>query len=241
LWTAAVPLKHLQWQLIINRSATFEAKQKMAPTSLMFLAAALGSASAYLHACAPVGSTRFAGNRVAHAAPTARRQTSARLTIEAKKGRKAPITQRGNQVQQEKMASQYAQMKPDAGGFPLFNLFVRTELNNFWYPCGTIKGDDRAKQLCDGWVANSLGMGGMVKSNIDKSVAGSIFASEENTKKLIGQIVRNYPSLKDVKDELTFGYQIEYAALTEKQKITELTPDMKDGPLDGLRKMFGGN
>jgi len=212
----------------------------MAPTSLVLLAATFGSAGAYLHAVSPVGYSRFAGSQVAHATPTARRQSSARLTIEAKKGKGVPITQRGNQVQQEKMAAQYAQMKPDSGGYPLFNLYVRTELNNFWYPCGTIKGDDRAKQLCDGWVANSLNMGGMVKSNIDKSVAGSIFASEENTKKLIGQIVRNYPSLKDVKNELTFGYQIEYEKLTEKQKITELTPDMKEGPLDKLRNMFGG-
>ena len=55
-------------------------------------------------------------------------------------------------------------------------------LNARRYPCGTLKGDDRSKQLVDGWIQNGFGLGGMIKSNIDKSVAGSLYAKEDSIK-----------------------------------------------------------
>lgn len=112
-----------------------------------------------------------------------------------------------------------------------------------WYPCGAFAGDSQSKQLVDGWQANALNLGAVVKGNIDRSVAGSIFAKEESTKRMVDQVVRMYPALKDSKKSLIFGYKIEYEGLEEeKQKISIITPEMgSKGPLDNLRKMFGGN
>ena len=110
------------------------------------------------------------------------------------------------------------------------------------YPCGAFGGDSNSKQLVDAWQQNSLGLGGMVKGNIDKSVAGSVFSSEAGTKKLVEQVVRMYPALKDAKKELTFGYKIEYEGLPDTQEISVLDPEAANsGPLDKLRNMFSGN
>jgi len=37
------------------------------------------------------------------------------------------------------------------------------------------------------------------------------------------QVLRMYPALKDSKNDLEFGYKIEYEALTEKQEVTVRT------------------
>ena len=104
------------------------------------------------------------------------------------------------------------------------------------YPCGTLKGDDRSKQLVDGWIQNGFGLGGMIKGNIDKSVANSLFGQEDSVKKLADQICKTYPALKSAKKDFTFGYKIEYDNLEEKQEVTILTKELAEGgPLDGIR------
>ena len=45
----------------------------------------------------------------------------------------------------------------------MFKLYVQTPRANMWYPCGSFVADERAQSLVDGWVANSMGMGGMIK------------------------------------------------------------------------------
>ena len=80
----------------------------------------------------------------------------------------------------------------------------------------------------DGWIQNGLGLGGMIKGNIDKSV--------DSVKKLADQICKTYPALKSAKKDFTFGYKIEYDNLEEKQEVTILTKELAEGgPLDGIR------
>jgi len=211
---------------------------------LLVIAGAFSAATAYLHAPSALGVSRFAGARVEHYAPAAPARRNAgvqRSVVEAKKGKGVPIQNRGNQVAQEKMQERMGQMKPKQNGYPLFNLYVQTQRKNMWYPCGAFSGDDRSKSLVDGWIANALNLGGMVKGNIDKSVAASLFADPTATAKLTDQVLRMYPALKANKAGLEFGYKIEYEALTTKQEVTILTADMvKAGPLDAVKNFFSG-
>jgi len=206
-------------------------------------------ANAYLHAAAPLGGSRFVGQRCGDLmSPSQQLQVDQRqqqrrqrrMVVEAKKGKpNVPINQRGDYMQKQRMQDQMAMMKPEAGGYPLFNLYVRTPRANMWYPCGTLKGDDRSKQLVDGWIQNGFGLGGMIKSNIDKSVAGSLYAKEDSIKRLSEQICKTYPALKAAKKDFTFGYKIEYENLDEKQEVTILSQDMASGGMfDGLRNAF---
>lgn len=141
---------------------------------------------------------------------------------------------------QQKMRDQMKQMRPESNGFPIFNLYVQTPRANMWYPCGNLQGDERSKSLVDGWMSNSMGMGGIVKGNIDKSIAASVFAGNafENLK---NQVVQLYPALKNAKNELEFGYKIEYDGLEDavgKQEVTILSQEMSEGPLDKLKNML---
>lgn len=218
------------------------------------LAVTLPGANAYLHAATPLGGSRFVGQRYGdlvspsqqpHVDQRQQQRRQRRMVVEAKKGKpNVPINQRGDYMQKQRMQDQMAMMKPEAGGYPLFNLYVRTPRANMWYPCGTLKGDDRSKQLVDGWIQNGFGLGGMIKGNIDKSVAGSLYAKEDSIKRLSEQICKTYPALKAAKKDFTFGYKIEYENLDEKQDVTILSEDMNSGgmlagPLDGLRNAFG--
>ena len=55
------------------------------------------------------------------------------MVVEAKKGKpNVPINQRGDYMQKQRMQDQMAQMKPEAGGYPLFNLYVQTPRANMW-------------------------------------------------------------------------------------------------------------
>lgn len=162
----------------------------------------------------------------------------------AKKGKPSvPINQRGGFVQQQKMMEARQAMVPDANsGLPVFNLFVQTPRANIWYPCGAFQGDDQSKNLMDAWLGNSLGMGGMVKNQIDRSVAATIFGQgEENRRQLVQNIVKQYPALKSAQKELVFGYKIQYPGLEDKegkQAILPLNADMMEGPLDKLKNAF---
>merc|ERR1712070_57584 len=100
--------------------------------------------------------------------------------------------------------------------------------------------DERAQSLVDGGVANSLGMGGMIKGQIDRAVASTLFQGDSK-KAMTLNIVKQYPALKPSQRELRFGYKIEYPGLEEaqgKQSIEILTEDMTEGPLDKLRSAF---
>jgi len=72
-----------------------------------------------------------------------------------KKGKpNVPANMRGQYKQQQQMNQMKEeianQRKVGADGFPIFNLFVRTnEGAGIWYPCGGFKGDERSKALCE--------------------------------------------------------------------------------------------
>lgn len=132
-------------------------------------------------------------------------------------------------------------MRPESNGMPVFNLFVQTPRANMWYPCGSFVGDTNAKNLVEGWIGNSLGMGGVLKGQIDRSVAGTLFKEADSRRKLVKNIVAQYPALKSAQKDLTFGYKIAFEGLEEAkgpQEMMILTEDMKKGPLDGIREAF---
>lgn len=162
----------------------------------------------------------------------------------AKKGRPdVPINQRGGYEQQMRQQQMYDAMRPQADGMPVFNLFVQTELKNIWFPCGQFAGDANAKQLIDGWIANQLGLGGMAKDSVDRSIATSIFGDADSQKNMVQNIIATYPALKKYKKNLSYGYTITYAPLQEAKmdgtdEVKELTPDMMEGPMDKFKKFF---
>lgn len=168
-------------------------------------------------------------------------------SLQAKKGKpNVPIQNRGAYVAQQKMREQLSAMQPDDNGFPRFDLFVKGEKSPMWYPCGSFGGDERAKALVESWMSNPLGMGGMVKGQIDRSVAASLFNNGGQVQSLKQQVTKMYPALKNSKNNLKFGYKITFDGLEEKQgvqKVTQVTEDMKESPVnsavDKVKNMFG--
>jgi len=201
----------------------------MRPSCVLLLAAALVSRAASFVPSA---------NRLSRSAPARRTRTAA---LQMKKGKPdVPIQQRGGYVAREKMMDQMDQMKPDSTGKPVFNLFVQSPRANMWYPCGSFVADERAQSLVDGWKANSMGMGGMIKGQIDRAVAATLFQGESK-KAMTQNIVKQYPALKPSQRDLRFGYKIEYEGLEEsqgKQSIEVITEDMAEGWQDKLRSAF---
>jgi len=201
------------------------------------LATLLVSARSYM--TAPPVASSFTPRMVAPQRSASSRSSGASITM--KKGKpNVPIQQRGGYVQREKMMDQMGQMNPDSEGKPVFKLYVQTPRANMWYPCGSFVADERAQSLVDGWVANSMGMGGMIKGQIDRAVASTLFQGESK-KAMTLNIVKQYPALKPSQRELRFGYKIEYEGLEEsqgKQSIGILTEDMTQGPLDKIKNAF---
>merc|ERR1711871_1353423 len=105
---------------------------------------------------------------------------------------------------QQRMQQQMEQMKPKANGMPVFNLYVRPR-NGPWMQCGAMVGDEASKSLVEGWMSNSLGMGNMIKGNIDRSVATSVLESK-NLANLKNQVSEQLPLLRSSKKNLQFGY-----------------------------------
>merc|ERR1711871_91855 len=131
-------------------------------------------------------------------------------------------------------------------GFPRFDLFCKSSKSPMWYPCGSFGGDERAKALVESWMTNPLGMGGMAKGQIDRSVAASLWNNPAQMQGLKQQVTKMYPALKQNKDDLKFGYKITFEGLEEKQgvqKITEVSEDMKESvvesTVDKIKNQFG--
>eukprot|EP00752_Nemacystus_decipiens_P013914 g12351.t1 len=146
------------------------------------------------------------------------------------------IAQRGsfNQMQQQDMQYQ-EQRKALQSGMPSFQIYVRTKVNNMWYPCGLMQGDDKAKATVDAMMSGLLK--DVSKYSLEKGVATSVLS---NRKDLVRQVSSAYPQIAG--KELTFGFKIIYADLEEKlgkQEVTEITKDMTMGPLDALKKKMG--
>ncbi|CAM9291992.1 unnamed protein product [Ectocarpus sp. 6 AP-2014] len=168
-------------------------------------------------------------------APAARQGVSG-ISMKRKGKPNTNIAQRGsfNQMQQQDMQYQ-EQRKAMQSGMPSFQIYVRTKVNNMWYPCGLMQGDDKAKATVDAMISGLLK--DVSKYSLEKGVASSVLA---NRKDLIRQVSSAYPQIAG--KELTFGFKVIYADLEAKmgkQEVTEITKDMTLGPLDAFKKKMG--
>lgn len=154
------------------------------------------------------------------------------------KGRKVPIDQRGEYMKQKRMMEVRKNMesaKPE--GVPVFKIFVRPKIGGLWIPCGDLAGDQRATALVNAIMAGF--MTDMYKGQLDKGLAKSIFTQEDA---FIKNLIENYkPFKKFTKDDLQFGYKVEFAGYEEKmgeQKVKVLEKGMEKGWLDNIKESF---
>lgn len=120
---------------------------------------------------------------------------------------------------------------------PAFDLYVKGPNSPTWYPCGSLGGDEKSKQLVESWMGGLLS--DMAKGALDKGVASSL----GDKKDLAARVIEQYPQLKKFKNSLKFGYKVAYKGLVEKRpkaaKVTELTEDMTKSALDNFKSALG--
>jgi len=162
-------------------------------------------------------------------------------SMEMKKGKSnVPVQMRGQYERQKEMSQMQQQMqaasKPGADGFPVFNLFVRTKTQKIWYPCGSFKGDERSAALSKSYSEGGL-LAGISKKQLDGGIAGSLYS---DLSKLKETVVRAYPQLRKARDDMEFGYKLNYKGLPEDKAkaIVPVEPKEQGGPLDGLKNIF---
>ena len=180
-------------------------------------------------------------------------QTSQRLSTRGNvgqlvmkgKGGKIPINQRGEFLKQQRMMESKNQMekeKPD--GVPVFKVYVRPKVGGLWIPCGDLAGDKRATSLVNAWMSGFLT--DVYRGQLDSGIARSIFSQEDS---FAMNIIENYkPFRKYTKNDLQFGYKIDFPGLEEKmgeQKITAISPGMEkswfDTAKEGFSKIISGD
>lgn len=168
-------------------------------------------------------------------------QRSQRVLLEMKgKGGKVPVNQRGEYLKQQRMMQQKAQMEQDkVEGVPVFKVFVRPKVGGLWIPCGDLAGDQRATALVNAWMSGFLE--GTYKSQLDQGIARSIFNQEDT---FVTGLIENYkPFKKFTKEDLEFGYKIDFPGLEEKmgeQKVMVIERGMEIGWQDKVKDVFGG-
>lgn len=179
-------------------------------------------------------------------------QSSERITLRSAnslvmkgKGGKIPINQRGEYLKQQRMMESKNQMeKEKPEGVPVFKVYVRPKVGGLWIPCGDLAGDKRATSLVNAWMSGFLT--DVYRGQLDQGIARSIFSQEDS---FAMNIIENYkPFRKYTKNDLQFGYKIDFPGLEEKmgeQKITGITQGMEKGWLDiakeGFSKIISGD
>eukprot|EP00548_Thalassiothrix_antarctica_P000841 CAMPEP_0194146042 /NCGR_PEP_ID=MMETSP0152-20130528/19360_1 /TAXON_ID=1049557 /ORGANISM="Thalassiothrix antarctica, Strain L6-D1" /LENGTH=184 /DNA_ID=CAMNT_0038846447 /DNA_START=221 /DNA_END=775 /DNA_ORIENTATION=+ len=153
-----------------------------------------------------------------------------------KKGKaNVPPSMRGQYAKQQEMQSMrqeyLSSRKPGADGFPIFNLYVRTSRANMWYPCGTFKGDETSKALCQTYSDKGV-FSGVSKNQLDAGVANSLY---QDLDQLTDNVIRTYPQLKKKRKELQFGYKLAYDGLSD--EIVEIEPAESKGVLDNIKSI----
>lgn len=142
------------------------------------------------------------------------------------KGNRVPIDRRGEYKKQKEIMEAKEKFESSRSkDSPIFKVFVRPKTGGFWISCGDLVGDTRATALVNAWLSGFLE--DMYKSQLDKGVARSIYSQEDSFVKSITENFRPYK--KYTKDQLQFGYKIEFAGVVEKkgeQKVTELRKGM---------------
>jgi len=161
--------------------------------------------------------------------------------MEMKKGKpNVPPNMRGQFKKQQEMSAQQKQMmdaqKTGPDGFPVFNLFVRTQRQNVWYPCGSFKGDERSAALAKSYSEGGL-LSGVSKKQLDGGIAGSLF---QDLDKLQETVCRAYPQLRKSRKEFEFGYKLSFEGLSEEQskEVVTVEPKENKGIFDGVRNIF---
>jgi len=158
-----------------------------------------------------------------------------------KKGKaNVPPQLRGQYKKQKEMAEMRGQMmeasQAGADGLPVFNLFVRTDKANMWYPCGSFKGDERSAALAKSYSEDGF-LSGISKKQLDGGIAGSLYSDLARLKETV---FRAYPQLRKAKDDLQFGYKLDFEGLSEEKKkdVMPVEPKEQKGVFDGLRNIF---
>lgn len=122
---------------------------------------------------------------------------------------------------------------------PVFKVFVRPKVGGLWIPCGDLAGDQRATALVNAWMSGFLE--GTYKSQLDQGIARSIFNQEDT---FVTGLIENYkPFKKFTKEDLEFGYKIDFPGLEEKmgeQKVMVIERGMEIGWQDKVKDVFGG-
>jgi len=155
------------------------------------------------------------------------------------KGRKVPIDQRGEYMKQQRILEQKSKMeKEKPQGVPIFKVFVRPRVGGLWIPCGDLAGDNRALALVNAWMSGFLT--DMYRNQIDQGIARSIFSQEDT---FVQGLIANYKPFKNyTKDQLQFGYKVEFEGLEEKvgeQKVRPLEKGMEKNWIDNVKEGFG--
>lgn len=157
------------------------------------------------------------------------------------KGGRVPIDQRGEFLKQQRMMEARDQMLSKQNrdsGVPVFKVFVRPRAGGLWIPCGDLQGDNRATALVNAWMSGF--MTDMYKGQLDQGIARSIFSQEDT---FVTGLIENYkPFRKFTKEDLQFGYKIDFPGLEEKmgeQKVIPLEKGMEKGWIDNVKEGFG--
>jgi hypothetical protein len=168
------------------------------------------------------------------------RFTKNRLLEMKGKGNRVPIDQRGEFLKRQRMMEVQKEMyktKADSS-VPIFKVFVRPKAGGLWIPCGDLAGDQRSAALVTAWMSGF--MTDMYKGQLDNGIARSLFTQEDA---FVKNIVENFkPFKKFTKDDLEFGYKIEFAGLEEKmgeQKIMKIEKGMEKTWVDKAKENFG--
>jgi hypothetical protein len=160
------------------------------------------------------------------------------------KGSRIPINQRGEFMKRQKMLEQKENLDKAAAvnkkeGVPVFKVFVRPKAGGLWIPCGDLAGDQRATALVNAWMSGF--MSDMYKGQLDSGIARSIFSQEDS---FAQNIIENFkPFRKLKKEDLEFGFKVEFEGLEEKmgeQKITVLQKGMEKTWIDNAKESLGG-
>lgn len=126
------------------------------------------------------------------------------------------------------------ELKVPEDGTPIFAIFVRTPTAKIWYPLGSVKGDDRSKQMV-GALKNALGRA-LYENALDKGIAQTVYG--QGKQRFVGSAVRLYPQLKRATKVLEFGYKVSAQGL-EAQKIKLVTEEMALPAFEWAKRKLG--
>ncbi len=108
-------------------------------------------------------------------------------------------------------------------------------------PCGDLAGDQRATALVNAWLSGF--MTDMYRKQLEQGVARSVFNQEDS---FVKGITENFKPFKSfTKEQLQFGFKVEFPGVEEKMGSLPITPLVKgmeknwiDNIKDGFSSMF---